>query len=49
MKTSANGFLHAKEKIFGLISHRLKTLRNGIGNAISNAIESRVPSSFRMN
>ena len=25
--------------------HRLKTLRNGIGNAISNAIESRVPTS----
>ena len=32
-----------------LLYHRLKTLRNGIGNAISNAIESRVPSSFRMN
>ena len=31
-----------------IMHHRLKTLRNGIGNTISNAIESRVPSSFRM-
>ena len=30
----------------GNMYHRLKTLRNGFGNAISNAIESRVPSSF---
>ena len=29
--------------------HRLKTLRNGIGNAISISITSHVPSSFRMN
>ena len=29
--------------------HRLKTLRYGIGNALSNAIESHVPSSFRTN
>ena len=29
--------------------HRLKTLRYGIGNALSNAIESHVPSAFCMN
>ena len=32
-----------------IMHHRLKILPRGIGNAIYNAIESRVPSSFRMN